>query len=143
MKNILIVLMFLNIILCADMIKDAKKACDGGDPGACNYLGESYSTQDNNIAERFYKKACDGGHAKGCNSLGEMYENDNKFDLAIILYKKACDGSNGKACLRLGFIYEKKLTANATILKAKEFYKQACTLGNFEGCSAYSQIEDK
>ena len=97
----------ISINLHADILSESHDACNAGDPGACNHLGNIYQKgngvkQDDAKAKKFYSDACNGGSARACYALGLMFsegtmvqQNDSK---AKSFFEKSCNGGYTKGC---------------------------------------------
>ncbi len=77
------------------------QACDGGEMGACNYLGYLYAqglggATEGQKARDIYQKACEHANWSSCASLGSLYQDAGNSDEARKYFQKAC--SNGVAC---------------------------------------------
>jgi hypothetical protein len=120
-----------------------KKACSGGVPRACRYLGTAYErgvgglAQDAERAVALYKHACDdGGYAPACMDLGIYYEHVTKEPArAAPIFRQACDGGYAPACLNLGFLYSHGKGVQTDIVRAVGLYKRTCDGGIELACS--------
>ena len=79
------------------------RACDGGEPKACNYLGYLYAqglggAQETKKARDAYQKACNQGIFPSCASLGSMYQDAGDSDNARKYFREACDGGVAEGC---------------------------------------------
>ncbi len=81
-------------------------ACQQGDNGACNELGERHThgdgvSQDYDRAAKLFQRACAGGEMAGCTNLGILYkvgEGVSRDELrAERLFQLACNGGSGDA----------------------------------------------
>jgi len=135
--------------------KDLKKAfnlytiaCNKGDAKGCGLLGASYKEgmvgkKDLQQASHYYSIACDGNMYMACTELGFMYLQGNgvKVDKqkALMLNKK-CQGGIGFSCMTLGVMSLKGDGMKKDKQKAIKLFKQACDLGDENGCNKYKAL---
>lgn len=100
-------------------------------------------------ARTYYDKACAAGKGEivGCVNLGALYLNGEGGDVdkakAQELFTLACSAKNAEGCFNLGLIFAKGMDGGSPDLdKALGFLKQACELGNKQGCDVSKQIEE-
>jgi TPR repeat protein len=124
-------------------LEASTKACDGGDPTACNGLGQMYlygqkTPRDEVKAAQQFQRGCDKADHPSCANLaaallaGDSVPKDPTR--AVDLYRKACDGGDNISCADLSDIYRNgngvpKDEAQATLLRDK-----ACKAGMTEVC---------
>ncbi|MDR1276652.1 MAG: sel1 repeat family protein [Candidatus Accumulibacter sp.] len=113
-----------------------EKACDGGVPASCTYLGflrfygKGGMKQDIREAERLYRKACDGGEFHACSNLGKMYGRaegvERDFSKAREFLEKSCNGGVSVGCAGLGDLYFRGLGVEQDQSKAAALLEKAC-----------------
>jgi TPR repeat protein len=108
-----------------------KKACDGGIPGACFFMG-NYSSKENKPADakKYYLLACDGGHPTACNRLGIIESNKGNQAEAAKFYTKACSAGNTTGCNNLAKL---QIDYNS-IAEARKYLNEACDSGSNAAC---------
>jgi tetratricopeptide (TPR) repeat protein len=79
------------------------QACDGGEVGACTYLGYLYANgwggaKDVSKARTLFQRACDQGNLRSCANLGSLYQNAGNTDEARTYFQKACNGGVTEGC---------------------------------------------
>jgi len=79
------------------------RACDGGEPKACNYLGYLYAqglggAHETKKARDAYQRACDQGTSPSCASLGSLFQDAGDSDNARKYFREACDGGVAEGC---------------------------------------------
>lgn len=126
------------------------KACKGGYPEGCFYLGAMYSSgagveQNNMKAFDLYTKACDGGYATACNNLGGIFDigrgiNQDKVQ-AVNFYTKACYLEDALGCKNLGVQYESGKSVKQNSSRAMQLYGKACKLGDATGCEYFFDLK--
>lgn len=107
------------------------KACMGGNPNACTWLGFSLlrgtgSAKNVGRATFLLDKACHDGHATACDVLGTLFAfgdgvaRDNTK--AESLFRSACELGSATGCSRLGLIYKGRKqgapTSDASVTQA-------------------------
>jgi len=124
--------------------KDYKAQCDRGDATGCFYLGVMYAegkvvTQDNALAEAFFRKACDGGDALGCLVLGFWYEGDKHVTRddtqAAAFFRKACDKGEALGC--------RSLHVTLDSFQEAALWRKACDRGFAEACFLLGQAYEE
>jgi len=118
-------------------------ACDAGDAGSCNELGESYRNgdgvaPDEKRAAALYDKACDGGDGLGCINLGVSYAQGigvtTDDTRAATAYRKACDVGSMDGCVSLAnhYVTGRGVTKDAS--RAVPLLEKACAARHSDGC---------
>lgn len=122
-----------------------QKACNSGNPNACDNLGLIYNNaqlgvqKDDLKAFTYYKQGCELGFQGACYHLGNMlyYGLGSTKDIlqAQNYFEQACSANIANACLNAGILFENGELGNPNKTKASELYQKACKLGNQKACS--------
>jgi TPR repeat protein len=120
-----------------------EKACWGGDPNACHWLGSTYADGmglPKNAARsvKYFELACNGGRADGCYQSGRSYFNgvgvaQNQKKGAALL-QKACDDHWMNACVYLSNLHRVGTGVPQNEGRAVELAKKACDNNDMLGC---------
>lgn len=121
----------------------------------CAFLGGIYKnagrTQE---AIKYFNKAIDLGDYTALHFLGILYDEQNKFIESFKYFTMACEKINANqdetikkvkaaACFNLATLYDFGKGRKQDYIKASEFYKIACDLGDFDGCHNLGFLYDK
>jgi len=130
-----------------------QKACDSGNPAACEKLGEMHAAgkgvaKNAANSEKFYEKACKNGMSKHCKTT-QKSQNKGKTEPkneakqagaqkpaqksvrdaakeVANTHANRCNAGSASSCVN---------AAKAEPAKSKEFYQKACKLGDKASCA--------
>ena len=143
-----------NSIAC-EALKSMFQCNESVDAGDCVLLGNIYKnagrTQE---AIKYFNKAIDLGDYTALHFLGILYDEQNKFIESFKYFTMACEKINANqdetikkvkaaACFNLATLYDFGKGRKQDYIKASEFYKIACDLGDFDGCHNLGFLYDK
>ncbi|PIE58512.1 MAG: hypothetical protein CSA33_02285 [Desulfobulbus propionicus] len=129
-----------------------EKACGWGYVNSCAELGLMYLKGDTvkkdiKKAYTYFVSSCSGSivdnDTTGCYNLAKMYEKgigcEKNEAQATKLYSQACRRKPriGDACVKLARAYQTGKGVQLDDNAAREYFRYACDLGNFEGCVGY------
>lgn len=127
-----------------------KTACDDGDAGSCNQLGQlsmskTWNAKNAVRAVDFFGQACELGSAAGCENLAEAYESGDGTPIDMsktwALHERACRGHRGFACMKLGTRYATGQGGIPRDLpRGREYLQHACEEGDSDACQLNSVI---
>ena len=110
---------------------------------SCTYLGIMVSNNKADIVEseqELYNRACNLGDGWGCYRLARDFIIDEDIEKAKEIEEKAlsillqdCSKSEATSCYFAGSMYAERGSED-DIVKAHEFYKKGCNLGDGDSC---------
>lgn len=127
-----------NVALAVELFQ---RACDGGEMGACNQLGQMYTwgfdgmhstgvPRDIVRGLQFLQRACDGGDISGCSWLGQNAHTDwlrpRNNVLAVALQQRACDAWDSSACQELARWFHDGDGVTKDSVRADALVRQVC-----------------
>ncbi len=131
------------------------ESCSLGDAKGCDELGMAYlkslpAPENENKALPLFKRACDGGLAIGCVNEADISgfpgqqqywdRIDASCKIGIDQFAAQCNSGYAKACSYLGRCYNRGAGVNPDKVKAKQFFQQACSLGDEPMCKEAARM---
>jgi hypothetical protein len=119
--------------------RDAYRACQKGDQGACFWVGVSEEGARNHVeaAER-YRVACEAGVAAACGGLAHLLAEglgvERDLARSFALRQRACAGGSAQGCHLLGVALYRGIGVAPAPEKSTPLYEQACKGGYDQGC---------
>lgn len=134
------------VMIRADLaraVRAYQKACDGGEPMGCCYLGARHGfggmgAHDPSKALAVLKPACEAGDGCSCRELGSLVARKGRAhdpEQAIQLLTRSCEGGDSRACLALGERFSPRDSGTADP-KAIRAWIRACDGGSRDACRA-------
>lgn len=144
-------------------VKWGEKACEAGDPGSCELLGDVYLNglpvdvgKDRGTAKKHYARAaalrqsaCDKNKLVHCAYLGTQYISGmgvkRSSDKGISLARKACTQGEPLGCMVLGDLYRSGRLPDIkkNPRSARDNYQSACRLKLNDGCVQAKKVESE
>ncbi len=136
-----------------------RKACDLGNPAACDNLGLMHSRgeavpKNAELAFKLFSKACEAGYPNACLHLGRAHETGSgtpaSADQAARYYASVCatdpaarkgyplvEKAVAVACFNLGSMKLRGLGIPIDIGEGRRLVKLGCIRGNADSCTAW------
>lgn len=124
--------------------KYLKKGCEAGHAKSCFYLGRAHDegkgvAKSREESTKYFEKACQGGYHKACANVGlRIIKTDPAR--AFKLLEKACAADSKYGCGLMGVMYRDGRGTTADKVKAKQYFKKACSMGLDMGCKQAAKL---
>ena len=129
------------------------RACDAAMVAGCTRLADLYRQggpellEDHGRAVQLYQQACKGDDAVACLSLARIYQQQNGRDpgdgedpeqligKGMRMLDAQCELGRAGECLLLGVVFDEGIVVPTDSLRARQYYRRSCDLGNSGACA--------